>query len=164
MIRLLRFQRTACGKFFQRRRCRQRHKEDLLSWRKSARNHHRHRQFRSLRHKRDGTATTTAPTAAPTAKLYHSFEGQLWNEGAAVTMTEDKLVHFIAVDLDALASEIVSRSFKKRPVGRRTVTANVNSYFLAGSKNKRMVSLFAAIRSLSSFYPPFGRWRLGARS
>jgi hypothetical protein len=52
-------------------------------------------------------ATTTR------GNLYCSLDGVWWNEGDEVPITEDSVVHFIAIDSDGIASEIVSRSFEK---------------------------------------------------
>lgn len=49
-------------------------------------------------------------------KLYHSLDGELWNEGDEVTITKDAVVHFIAIDSHGVASEVVSRSFGKAGV------------------------------------------------
>jgi hypothetical protein len=46
-------------------------------------------------------------------KLYHSLDGELWNEGDKVTITKDAVVHFIAIDSDGVASEVISKSFSK---------------------------------------------------
>jgi len=55
----------------------------------------------------DVAATTTR------GNLYCSLDGVWWNEGDEVTITEDAVVHFVAVDSDGIASEIVSQSFEK---------------------------------------------------
>ena len=46
-------------------------------------------------------------------KLYHSLDGELWNEGDKVTITRDAVVRFIAIDSHGIASGIISRSFGK---------------------------------------------------
>jgi Chitobiase/beta-hexosaminidase C-terminal domain len=78
-----------------------------------------------------GSLVVAATTTTPRAKLYHSLGSDMWNEGATVAITENAVVSFIAIDPAGIASEIVSRSFKKRTWDDQ-VTANVNEHFLAG--------------------------------
>jgi hypothetical protein len=75
--------------------------------------------------------TVTATTSNPRANLYHSLGGDLWNEGANVSITEDAVVSFVAIDPSGNASEIVTKSFKKLVVPEG-ITANVNEHFIAG--------------------------------
>jgi hypothetical protein len=41
-----------------------------------------------------------------------SLGGDLWNDGANVSITEDAVVSFVAIDPSGNASEVVSKSFK----------------------------------------------------
>jgi hypothetical protein len=75
--------------------------------------------------------TVIATASSPRAELHYSLGGGLWNEGANVFITEDAVVSFIAIDPSGNASEIVSKSFKKR-VWDEQATASVNEHFLAG--------------------------------
>jgi pimeloyl-ACP methyl ester carboxylesterase len=61
------------------------------------------------------TFETSLDVAATTTRgnLYYSLDGVWWNEGDKVTIAEDAVVHFIAIDPNGSASEIVSRSFEK---------------------------------------------------
>ena len=54
-----------------------------------------------------------AATTTTRGNLYYSLDGVWWNEGDKVTITEDAVVHFIAIDPDGIASAIVSKSFAK---------------------------------------------------
>jgi hypothetical protein len=79
-----------------------------------------------------GSLTVVATTSNPRASLYHSLGGDLWNEGANVSITDDAVVAFVAIDPSGTASEVVSRSFKKRVAWEVQATANVNEHFIAG--------------------------------
>jgi hypothetical protein len=79
-----------------------------------------------------GSLTVTATTSNPRASLYYSLGGDMWNDGANVSITEDAVVSFVAIDPSGNASEIVSRSFKKLIASTDQVTANVNEHFIAG--------------------------------
>jgi pimeloyl-ACP methyl ester carboxylesterase len=77
-----------------------------------------------------GSLVVMATTGSASAKLYHSLGSDMWNEGANVAITENAVVSFIAVTPAGIASEVVSRSFKRLPAGDQ-VTANVNEHFIA---------------------------------
>jgi hypothetical protein len=76
--------------------------------------------------------TVMATTSNPRASLYHSLGGDLWNEGANVSITDDAVVSVIAIDPSGVTSEIVSKPFRKAVLPQAQVTANVNEHFLAG--------------------------------
>ena len=59
----------------------------------------------------EGSLNVAATTTR--GNLYCSLDGVWWNEGDEVTITEDAVVHFIAIDSDGIASEIVSQAFEK---------------------------------------------------
>jgi hypothetical protein len=111
----------------------------------------------------DSSLAVTAKTTAPTARLYYSLDGQMWDEGAAVTITEDKVVYFIAIDPDGIASEVASKSFERRPAWEQDVTASANEHFLAG---RIRVDEYLAYSQRFGFFTPFtlylvnGHWVL----
>jgi hypothetical protein len=76
--------------------------------------------------------TVMATTSNPRANLYHSLGGDLWNEGANISITDDAVVSFIAIDPSGVTSQIVSKPFRKAVPPQAQVTANVNEHFLAG--------------------------------
>jgi pimeloyl-ACP methyl ester carboxylesterase len=76
--------------------------------------------------------TVTATSSNPRASLYHSLGGGLWNEGANVSITDDAVVSFIAIDPSGVTSEIVSQAFRKAVLAQAQVTATVNEHFIAG--------------------------------
>ncbi len=83
-----------------------------------------------------------ASTNEPTATIYHSLDGTLWNAGATVTIDEDATVWFVAVTPAGLASDTVSRSFRRTVV--EAVTASANDHFLAGRINTTEYLRFSA--------------------
>jgi len=95
----------------------------------------------------DRSLVVTATTNSARARVFHSVDSiersaggrRLWNEEASVTITENAEVYFIAIDPDGVASEIVSKRFRKRPLFERSVMANVIEHFLGGriSANER---------------------------
>ena len=104
----------------------------------------------------DVLATTTRGT------LYHSLRGGMWSEGPVVTITSDAAPQFIALDSDGVASEIVSKPFKKA-VTRNSVTATAVEHYVA----KRIsVGEYLAYGQQFGFTTPFtlylvnGRWVL----
>jgi hypothetical protein len=84
----------------------------------------------------DSTLLVTGRASDPTATLYYSLDyptaNPTWNVGAAVTITQDSTVSFIAINPLGVASEIVSRSFTKRVPWDDAVTANAIDHYLAG--------------------------------
>ena len=72
----------------------------------------------------DVIATTTRGT------LYHSLKGDMWSQGAIVTITSDAAPRFIAIDSDGIASEEVTKSFKKA-AAPPAVTATVVQHYVA---------------------------------
>ena len=84
----------------------------------------------------DGTLLVTGRASDLTATLYYSLDyptaNSTWNVGAAVTITEDSTVSFIAINPQGVASEIVSRTFTKRVPWDDAVTANAIDHYLAG--------------------------------
>jgi hypothetical protein len=65
---------------------------------------------------------------ATRGKLYHSLKGDMWSEGPIVTITSDAAPRFIAIDSDGIASEGVTKSFKKAP---SVVTATAVQHYVA---------------------------------
>jgi hypothetical protein len=80
----------------------------------------------------EGTLVVVARTTNPRARIYHSLDNERWNEGANVTLRENAVVYVVAVDPFGIASEVVSRAFKKRVAWDDAVTATVNEHFIAG--------------------------------
>jgi pimeloyl-ACP methyl ester carboxylesterase len=72
----------------------------------------------------DVVATTTR------GNLYHSLKGDMWSEGPAITITSDAAPRFIAIDSDGIASEEVTKSFKKA-AAPSAVTATVVEHYVA---------------------------------
>jgi pimeloyl-ACP methyl ester carboxylesterase len=71
---------------------------------------------------------------ATRGKLYHSDDGlapQMWIEGANTTITESKVIYFIAIDSDGIASPITSKAFKKAVAPPAAITATPVEHFVA---------------------------------
>lgn len=92
--------------------------------------------------------------------LYHSLRSGMWSEGPVVTITSDAAPQFIAIDSDGIASEIVSKPFKKA-VTWSSVTATAVEHYVA----KRIsVGEYLAYGQQFGFTIPFtlylvnGRW------
>jgi hypothetical protein len=66
--------------------------------------------------------------SATRGTLYHSLKGDMWSEGAIVTITSDAAPRFVAIDPDGIASEVVTKSFKKAP---SAVTATAVPHYVA---------------------------------
>jgi hypothetical protein len=92
-----------------------------------------------------------AATSEPTASVYHSLDGTLWNLGATVTILQDAVVSFVAITPVGLASEVVSRSFT-RAVGEGAVTASANGHFIAGRIG---VGEYLSYAGQFGFFTPF---------
>ena len=60
------------------------------------------------------------------------WTAQTWTEGAAVTITQDAVVSFIAITADGIASAVVSPPFTKRVTWDDAVTADAVDHFVAG--------------------------------
>jgi hypothetical protein len=111
----------------------------------------------------DTSLLVTASASDPTATLYHSLDGQTWTEGAAVTITQDAVVSFIAITADGAASEVVSATFSKRVTWEDAVTADAVGHFVAGRID---VTGYLAYSDRFGYFTPFtlylvdGRWVL----
>lgn len=70
--------------------------------------------------------------------LFFSLDGNLWNAGASVTITESTKVHFMAIDADGLASAAVSRFYEKRSIPSETAT--LVQHFLTQRLNAQQFS------------------------
>jgi len=110
----------------------------------------------------DSSLLVTATTSDPTASLYYSLDvaGQeaTWNQGATVTISQDSLVSFIAINPQGLASPIVSRAFTKRIPFDDAVTATVIDHFTAGRID---VNEFLAYSDQFGFFTPFTLYLVG---
>lgn len=80
----------------------------------------------------DDSLLVMATAADPTARLFHSLDGVLWTVGATVTITQDAAVSFIAINASGIASQVVTRSFRKSVRWDDVVTADALQHFLAG--------------------------------
>jgi pimeloyl-ACP methyl ester carboxylesterase len=80
----------------------------------------------------DDSLLVMAMAADPTARLFHSLDGVLWTVGATVTITQDAAVSFIAINASGIASQVVTRSFRKSVRWDDVVTADALQHFLAG--------------------------------
>ena len=80
----------------------------------------------------DASLLVTARILDPTAELYHSLDGAMWNAGATVTITEDAAVSFIAINSGGISSQVATRSFTKLIRWDETVAADAIRHFLAG--------------------------------
>ncbi|HAT31008.1 MAG TPA: hypothetical protein DCW29_09220 [Janthinobacterium sp.] len=67
--------------------------------------------------------------SASRGTVFFSLDGQRWNAGAKVKLSETSKVYVIAIDTDGLASPIVSRSFEKKAVPQETAT--LTEHFIA---------------------------------
>lgn len=63
-------------------------------------------------------------------RLYFSLDGNFWNAGGNVSLSDSSKVYFIAIDSDGLASATASRFFEK--YSPQAVTATLLEHFLAG--------------------------------
>jgi pimeloyl-ACP methyl ester carboxylesterase len=109
-----------------------------------------------------GSLTVIAATSNPRASLYCSLGRDMWNEAANVTITENAVVSFIAIDPSGNASAVASKAFKKRVVWERQETANVNEHFLAGRIDADEFQTFVGQFGLTRFtlYLVDGDWVL----
>lgn len=111
----------------------------------------------------DGSVLVTAAASDPAAALYYSLDGTNWIPGAAVTLTQDAVVSFIAIAADGIASEVVSRTFSKRVTWEDAVTASAVNHFIAGRID---VSQYLALSGEFGYFAPFtlylvnGQWVL----
>ncbi len=106
--------------------------------------------------------TVEATTSNPRASLYYSLGGDMWNEGANVTITEHAVVSFVAIDPSGNASTVASKAFKKRVVWEQQVTANVNEHFITRRIDVREFQAYLGRFGLARFtlYLVDGDWVL----
>jgi hypothetical protein len=100
----------------------------------------------------------TASTSDPAATLYYSLDGTTWNRGATVTITQDAVVSFVAIDPDGVASAVVSRAFSKRIAWDDAVSASAVDHFLAGRID---VNEYLAYSDQFGFFTPFTLYLVG---
>jgi hypothetical protein len=100
----------------------------------------------------DDSLLVTATASDPAAILYYSLDGANWTEGAAVTITQDAVVFFIALTAEGISSEIVSRSYTKRVAWDDAVTASAVNHFIAGRID---VTEYLALSDQFGFFTPF---------
>ncbi|MET0864697.1 MAG: chitobiase/beta-hexosaminidase C-terminal domain-containing protein [Nakamurella sp.] len=110
----------------------------------------------------DTTLLVTGRATDPTATLYYSLDyptaNSTWNVGAAVTITVDSTVSFIAINPQGVASDIVSRSFTKRVPWDDAVTADAISHYLAGRID---VTEYLAYSDQFGFFTAFTLYLIG---
>jgi hypothetical protein len=110
----------------------------------------------------DSSLLVTATTSDPTASLYYSLDvagdGATWNQGATVTISQDSLVSFIAINPQGVASPLVSRAFTKRIPYDDAVTADAIDHFLAGRID---VTEYLAYSDQFGFFTPFTLYLIG---
>ena len=110
----------------------------------------------------DGSLLVTATTSDPTASLYYSLDvagdGATWNQGATVTISQDSLVSFIAINPQGVASPVVSRSFTKLIPYDDAVTADAIDHFIAGRID---VTEYLAYSDRFGFFTPFTLYLVG---
>ncbi len=94
----------------------------------------------------------TAVASDPAAALYHSLDGATWSAGAAVSITVDTVVSFIAITPDGIASPVVSRAFTRRVPFDDAVTAGAIDHFLAGRID---AARYVAFAEQFGFFAPF---------
>jgi len=100
----------------------------------------------------DDSLLVTATASDPAAILYYSLDGANWTEGAAVTITQDAVVFFIALTAEGISSEVVSRSYTKRVAWDDAVTASAVNHFIAGRID---VTEYLALSDQFGFFTPF---------
>ncbi|MEP6562576.1 MAG: hypothetical protein ABJD68_16060, partial [Nakamurella sp.] len=115
----------------------------------------------------DTNLLVTGRATDPTATLYYSLDhptaNSTWNVGAAVTITQDSTVSFIAINPQGLATDIVGRSFTKRVPWDDAETADAIGHYLAGRID---VTEYLAYSDRFGFFTPFtlylvdGQWVL----
>jgi len=110
----------------------------------------------------DTSLLVTATTSDPTASLYYSLDvagdAATWNEGATVTISQDSLVSFIAINPQGVASPVVSKAFTKLIPFDDAVTASVIDHFTAGRID---VNEFLAYSDQFGFFTPFTLYLVG---
>ena len=100
----------------------------------------------------DDSLLVTATASDPAAVLYYSLNGNNWTEGAAVTITQDAVVFFIALTAEGISSEVVSRTFSKRVAWDDAITASAVNHFIAGRID---VTEYLALSDQFGFFTPF---------
>ena len=100
----------------------------------------------------DDSVLVTASASDPAAVLYYSLDGTNWTEGAAVTITLDAVVYFIALTPEGISSEVVSKSFTKRVAWDDAETASAVNHFIAGRID---VTEYLALSDQFGFFTPF---------
>jgi len=110
----------------------------------------------------DTNLLVTATTSDPTATLYYSLDvagdGATWNQGATVTITQDSVVSFIAINPSGVASQVVSRPFTRRIPFDDAVTADAIDHFIAGRID---VTEYLAYSDQFGFFTPFTLYLVG---
>ncbi|HEY5879063.1 MAG TPA: chitobiase/beta-hexosaminidase C-terminal domain-containing protein, partial [Nakamurella sp.] len=79
----------------------------------------------------DGSLLVTAWSSSQVATLYHSLDAEHWTAGASVTINQDAVVSFVAIDPNGVASTVAARRFTKRIPWDDQATGSVIDHFLA---------------------------------
>jgi hypothetical protein len=85
-------------------------------------------------------------------------DGATWNQGATVTISQDSVVSFIAINSRGVASPVVSRSFTKLIPYDDAVTADAIDHFIAGRID---VTEYLAYSDRFGFFTPFTLYLVG---
>ena len=108
--------------------------------------------------------TVMATTSNPRASLYHSLGGDLWNEGANISITDDAVVSFIAIDPSGVTSQIVSKPFRKaRPTANAGHGQRQRAFPCGTNRRQRVPDLPQPVRPRAFHTISRGRG-LGTRS
>jgi pimeloyl-ACP methyl ester carboxylesterase len=100
----------------------------------------------------DTSLLVAATSSDPTAALYFSLDGATWTEGATVTITQDSVVSFIAINPIGIPSEVVRAGYTKRVTWEDAVTADAVGHFVAGRIG---VEEYLAYSDQFGFFTPF---------
>jgi hypothetical protein len=106
----------------------------------------------------ENTLLVTAIASSQVATIYHSLDAEHWTPGASVTINQDAVVSFVAIDPNGVASTVASRSFTKRIPWDDQVTGSVIDHFVAGRID---VDEFIAYSSQFGFFASFTLYLVG---
>jgi pimeloyl-ACP methyl ester carboxylesterase len=105
--------------------------------------------------------------SATKGTLYYSFNGQHWNTGSIITITETATVYFIAIDSNGIASAIVSRAFEKIPTYQDSATGTLTEHFIAGRLTVSQyldLGLALGFTAVITLYLINGKWVLNPQT
>jgi hypothetical protein len=108
----------------------------------------------------DDSVLVTATASEPVAALYYSLDGTNWTPGAAVILTQDAVVSFLAITPEGIASDVVSRTFTKRVTWDDAVTDSAVNHFIA---RRIGVTEYLAYSDEFGFFTPFTLYLVDSR-